>query len=56
MIDKALLYFEALAELHLLYLKSQRNEADIKADNSRRKFVARFFFRKLVLDPEQRKE
>ncbi|KAB8205152.1 hypothetical protein BDV34DRAFT_196239 [Aspergillus parasiticus] len=35
-------YFEALAELHLIHLISQRNEADISADDFRRKFVARF--------------
>lgn len=62
--DKASLYFEALAELHILHLASQRNEADILedipddilADDFRRKFVARFLFRKLVRDKEQRKQ
>lgn len=49
-------YFEALAELHISHLQSQRNEADIEADvdinlladTFRRKFVARLLFRKLV--------
>lgn len=62
--DKASSYFEALAELHISHLKSQRNEADteadidndVLADNFRRKFVARFLFRKLVQDPEQRQQ
>ncbi|KGO69243.1 Aminoglycoside phosphotransferase [Penicillium italicum] len=62
--QKASSYFEVLAELHLLHLRSQRNEADILADididiladNFRRKFVARFLFRKLVRDQEQRKQ
>lgn len=60
---KALLYFEALADLYISHLKSQRNEAnldtevddDILADDFRRKFVARFLFRKLVRDPNQKK-
>ncbi|PLB43565.1 hypothetical protein P170DRAFT_450794 [Aspergillus steynii IBT 23096] len=64
MYDKASSYFEALAELHISHLKSQRNEAvieadvdtDLLADTLRRKFVARFLFRKLVRDPEQRKQ
>ncbi|CAP82925.1 hypothetical protein E8E15_002574 [Penicillium rubens] len=62
--DKASSYFEALAELHLSHLKSQRNEADIEADididvladTFRRRFVARFLFRKLVRNPEQRRQ
>ncbi|CAI7591381.1 unnamed protein product [Penicillium palitans] len=62
--DKASSYFEALAELHILHLGSQRNEADILedmpddilADDFRRKFVARFLFRKLVRVQEQRKQ
>lgn len=62
--DKSSSYFEALAELHILHLKSQRNEANIKsdvetstlADDFRRRFVARFLFRKLVYDREQRKD
>ncbi|PLN83425.1 hypothetical protein BDW42DRAFT_164863 [Aspergillus taichungensis] len=61
--DKSSSYFEALAELHILHLKSQRNEAHITpdvetstlADDFRRRFVARFLFRKLVYDREQRK-
>ncbi|KAJ5457540.1 hypothetical protein N7475_008928 [Penicillium sp. IBT 31633x] len=63
--DQASSYFEALAELHISPLISQRNEADVLADaptNStladdfRRKFVARFLFRKLTRDQEQRKQ
>ncbi|KAJ5198247.1 uncharacterized protein N7498_007364 [Penicillium cinerascens] len=66
--DNASSYFEALAELHILHLRSQRNEAnieadaeadvlaDVLADDFRRKFVARFLFRKLVRDQEQRKQ
>ncbi|CAG8945565.1 unnamed protein product [Penicillium salamii] len=62
--DNASSYFEALADLHISHLKSQRNEADVEADveanvladDIRRKFVARFLFRKLVQDKDQRKE
>ena len=62
--DTASSYFEALAELHILHLQSQRNEADIEAvvdtdllaDIFRRGFVARFLFRKLVRDPQYRKQ
>ncbi|KAJ5803839.1 uncharacterized protein N7518_000142 [Penicillium psychrosexuale] len=62
--DKASSYFEALAELHISHLRSQRNEADIEedvttdvlADEFRRKFVARFLFRKIARDQEQRKQ
>ncbi|CAG7978863.1 unnamed protein product [Penicillium salamii] len=62
--DNASSYFEALADLHISHLRSQRNEADIEADveanvladDIRRKFVARFLFRKLVRDKDQRKE
>ncbi|OQD78037.1 hypothetical protein PENANT_c095G05612 [Penicillium antarcticum] len=62
--EKASSYFEDLAELHLVHLGSQRNEADTLADidaddladDFRRKFVARFLFRKLVRDQEQRKQ
>lgn len=46
--DRASLYFEALAELHISHLKHQRNNAIDSADDCRRKFVARFLFRKLV--------
>ncbi|KAB8272675.1 hypothetical protein BDV30DRAFT_211783 [Aspergillus minisclerotigenes] len=61
---KASTYFEALAKLHLIHLRRQRNEAnieadvgvDVLADGFRRKFVARFLFRKLVRDQEQRKQ
>ncbi|KAJ5150785.1 uncharacterized protein N7500_004350 [Penicillium coprophilum] len=52
--DRASLYFEALAELHISHLKHQRNDAIDSADDCRRKFVARFLFRKLVRDPELR--
>ncbi|KAJ5972672.1 uncharacterized protein N7479_002590 [Penicillium vulpinum] len=62
--DKASSYFEALAELHISHLISQRNEADVLAyiptdvlaDDFRRKFVARFLFRTLIRDQEQRKQ
>jgi hypothetical protein len=62
--DRTSSYFEALAELHISHLRSQRNEANISKDIStddlvddfRRKFVARFLFRKLVRDQEQRKQ
>ncbi|CAG7948626.1 unnamed protein product [Penicillium salamii] len=58
--DNASSYFEALADLHISHLRSQRNEADVEAnvlaDHIRRKFVARFLFRKLVRDKDQRKE
>ncbi|PIG90394.1 hypothetical protein AARAC_009508 [Aspergillus arachidicola] len=43
---KASMYFEALAELHLIHLRSQTNEAnidaDVLADDFRRKFVLDF--------------
>ncbi|KAJ5969626.1 hypothetical protein N7501_005874 [Penicillium viridicatum] len=50
--DNASSYFEALADLHISHLGSQRNEAnvepdieaDVLADDIRRKFVARFSF------------
>lgn len=48
--DTASSYFEALAELHILHLTSQRNDSVDSADDCRRKFVARFLFRKLVRD------
>jgi hypothetical protein len=62
--DNASSYFEALADLHISHLGSQRNEADVEedveadvlADDIRRKFVARFLFRKLVRDQELRKQ
>ncbi|KAI9045959.1 peptidase S41 family protein [Aspergillus affinis] len=62
--EKASSYFEALADLYLLHLRSQRNEADISpdadadvlADGFRHKFVARFLFRKLVQDQKLRKQ
>ncbi|KAJ5562528.1 hypothetical protein N7535_003023 [Penicillium sp. DV-2018c] len=62
--DNASSYFEALADLHISHLGSQRNEADVEddveadvlADDIRRKFVARFLFRKLIRDQELRKQ
>ncbi|KAJ6036979.1 hypothetical protein N7540_001258 [Penicillium herquei] len=62
--DKASTYFQALAELHLKHIISQRNEADIDldttddvlADDFRREFVARFLFLKIVFYKERRKE
>ncbi|KAJ5135058.1 uncharacterized protein N7515_004336 [Penicillium bovifimosum] len=62
--DNASSYFEALADLHISHLGSQRYEADVEedveedvlADDIRRKFVARFLFRKLIRDQEQRKQ
>ncbi|KGO66665.1 Aminoglycoside phosphotransferase [Penicillium italicum] len=48
--DTASSYFEALAELHISHLTSQRNDAVDSADDCRRKFVARFLFRKIVRD------
>lgn len=64
MFKKAWSYFEALAELHISHLMTKRNEDSIEADIDndlladifRRKFVARFLFRKLVRDVEQRKQ
>ncbi|KAJ5215220.1 uncharacterized protein N7498_001627 [Penicillium cinerascens] len=52
--DRASSYFEALAELHISHLQHQRNNAIDSADDCRRKFVARFLFRKLVRDRELR--
>ncbi|KAL3459333.1 hypothetical protein BJX64DRAFT_301427 [Aspergillus heterothallicus] len=43
-------YFEALADLHFAHLTNQRNDAIESADDCRRKFVARFLFRKLARD------
>ncbi|KAJ5930981.1 hypothetical protein N7466_006474 [Penicillium verhagenii] len=62
--NKASLYFEALAELHITHLRSQRNEANIEAnielntlaDDYRRQFVARFLFRKIACDQGQREK
>ncbi|KAJ5458290.1 hypothetical protein N7475_009678 [Penicillium sp. IBT 31633x] len=54
MYEKASLYFEALADLHISHLKHQRNDAIDSADDCRRKFVARFLFRKIVRDRELR--
>ncbi|CAG8007851.1 unnamed protein product [Penicillium salamii] len=52
--DRAYLYFEALAELHISHLQHQRNDAIDSADDCRRKFVARFLFRKIIRDRDLR--
>ncbi|KAF3394587.1 hypothetical protein F1880_004845 [Penicillium rolfsii] len=52
--DRASLYFEALAELHISHITHQRNDAIDSADDCRRKSVASFLFRKLVRDRELR--
>ncbi|KAL4802125.1 kinase-like domain-containing protein [Aspergillus unguis] len=41
-------YLEALAELHISHLISQRNDAISSAEDCRRKLVARYLFRKLA--------
>ncbi|CAI7593328.1 unnamed protein product [Penicillium glandicola] len=46
--DTASSYFESLAELHIAHLMNQRNDAVDSADDCRRKFVARYLFRKLA--------
>ncbi|KAJ5497087.1 Aminoglycoside phosphotransferase [Penicillium fimorum] len=46
--DIASSYFESLAELHILRLIDQKNDAIESADDCRRKFVARYLFRKLA--------
>ncbi|KXG47692.1 Aminoglycoside phosphotransferase [Penicillium griseofulvum] len=46
--DTASSYFESLAELHIMHLRNQRNDAIDSADDCRRKFVARCLFRKLA--------
>lgn len=46
--DTASSYFESLAELHIMHLMNQRNDAVDSADDCRRKFVARCLFRKLA--------
>ncbi|KAJ5730851.1 uncharacterized protein N7483_005359 [Penicillium malachiteum] len=48
--DTASSYSEALAELNISHLISQRNDAIESADDFRRKFVARFLFRRLIRD------
>ncbi|CAI7569431.1 unnamed protein product [Penicillium bialowiezense] len=52
--DTASSYFEMLAELHISHLISQRNDAIESEEDCRRKFVARFLFRKLVHDQKLR--
>ncbi|KAJ5611764.1 hypothetical protein N7528_008869 [Penicillium herquei] len=47
-------YFESLAELHLTHLIHQRNDAIESEEDCRRKFVARYLFRKIVQDPQFR--
>ncbi|KAJ5928253.1 hypothetical protein N7466_007209 [Penicillium verhagenii] len=49
-------YFDALAELHLSHLFSQRNDAVDSEDDCRRKFVARLLFRKLIRDQKLREK
>lgn len=44
----ALSYFEELADLHMKHLDHQRNDAVDDADDCRRKFVARYLFRRLA--------
>lgn len=46
--DTASSYFESLAELHIIHLMNQRNDAVDSADDCRRRFVARCLFRKLT--------
>jgi aminoglycoside phosphotransferase (APT) family kinase protein len=41
-------YMEALAELHIVHITNQRNDAIDSADDCRRKLVARYLFRKLA--------
>jgi hypothetical protein len=54
--DTASSYFEALAELHISHLINQRNDAVDSADDCRRKFVARFLFRKLVREQKFKRQ
>ncbi|KAJ5107429.1 Aminoglycoside phosphotransferase [Penicillium angulare] len=51
--DKASSYFEALAELHISHLISQRNDAIDSREDCQRKFFARFLFRKIMRDRRQ---
>ncbi|KAL3478308.1 hypothetical protein BJX99DRAFT_245621 [Aspergillus californicus] len=41
-------YFEHLAELHMIHLTNQRNDAICSYDDCRRKFIARTLFRRLA--------
>ena len=41
-------YFEALADLYIAHLSSQRNDAIDDAEDCRRKYIARHLFRKLA--------
>ncbi|RAK97357.1 uncharacterized protein BO80DRAFT_428349 [Aspergillus ibericus CBS 121593] len=50
-------YLESLADLHITHLTHQRNDAILSADDCRRKYIARYLFRKLarekrLTDPE----
>ncbi|KAJ5934653.1 hypothetical protein N7466_004200 [Penicillium verhagenii] len=54
--DTASSYFEALAELHISHLINQQNDAVDSADDCRRKFVARFLFRKLVREQKFKRQ
>lgn len=49
-------YFDALAELQLSHLFSQRNDSVDSEDDCRRKFVARLLFRKLIRDQKLREK
>ncbi|KAJ5366329.1 hypothetical protein N7541_000270 [Penicillium brevicompactum] len=54
--DTASSYFEMLAELHISHLINQRNDAIDSEEDCRRKFVARFLFRKMVQDQKLREK
>ncbi|KAJ6021047.1 Aminoglycoside phosphotransferase [Penicillium herquei] len=45
-------YFKSLAELHLSHLIHQRNDSIDSEEDCRRKFVARYLFRKIIQDPQ----
>jgi hypothetical protein len=49
-------YFDALAELQLSHLISQRNDSIDSEDDCRRKFVARLLFRRLIRDQKLREK
>ncbi|KAF9889267.1 hypothetical protein FE257_007580 [Aspergillus nanangensis] len=54
--SKASSYFNALAELQLSHLISQRNDFVDSEDDCRRKFMARLLFRRLVQDRRLREK
>ncbi|CAI7646918.1 unnamed protein product [Penicillium glandicola] len=54
--NKASSYFDALAELQLSHLISQRNDAVDSEDDCRRKFVARLLFRRLIREQKLREK